>query len=106
MAVLEVLKRAVPFVLAMIIGVLAALPFAGAWGTTKEDSEGDESLRIEIRRLKSENCRLRMQMRRMERTIVINPGLDVPEPPMPPAPPVAPLAPPPPPPPLFVPDER
>lgn len=109
----EVAKRVVPFGIALIIGVLLALPFASVakYDEPAVSYEFDEQLRTENERLRKENCRMKWQMRRIERSTKFDRGLTVPEPPMPPMPPVAPVAPeaplaPPPPPPPAAPVHR
>ncbi|QQS41424.1 MAG: hypothetical protein IPM63_00280 [Acidobacteriota bacterium] len=97
----EVAKRVVPFGIALVIGVLLALPFASAvsYDEPAEEYNYDAELRTENERLRHENCRMKRELRRLERPTLLDPELTVPEPPMPPVAPEAPLAPPPPPPP-------
>lgn len=109
----EVAKRVVPFGIALLIGVLLALPFASVatYDEPASDHRFDVDLRIENERLKDENCRMKREMRRLERSKMFDRELTVPEPPMPPMPPVAPVAPeaplaPPPPPPPAAPVHR
>lgn len=97
----EVAKRVIPFGIALIIGVVLALPFASAptYDESVDNYKLDKELRTENERLRKENCRMKWQMKRLERSTIFDRELTVPEPPMPPVAPEAPLAPPPPPPP-------
>lgn len=91
----EVIKRLVPFAAALAIGVVIALPFASApvYDEPADAYEADEYLRSENERLKEENCRMKWQMKRLERSSRFDRELTVPEPPMPPMAPIAPMAP-------------
>lgn len=91
----ELIKRALPFGLAMAIGILAALPFLSA---SSVQTNPDEALRDEIRRLKKENHCMKRKMEMMHYRSHLEGELPVPPPP-PPAP-VAPLSPEPPAPPV------
>lgn len=99
MALFDVLKRAVPFALAMVIGIIVALPFAGTSASVNADAERFNQIRAENQRLRKENCRLKWKLRKLENSITFERRITVPEPPVAPIAPVAPLAPPPPPPP-------
>ena len=91
-------KRVIPFAVALGIGLFIASFFV-TLSTAKTEVEFDSisdthhKLRIENRRLKRENCRLKMESKIRERFVVIEGDLDVPPPPPPPAAPLAPVAP-------------
>lgn len=99
MALFDVLKRAVPFVLAMVIGLIVALPFAGSSAAGNVEAERFDRIRAENQRLRKENCRLKWKVRKLEDSMMFERRITVPEPPVAPVAPVAPLAPAPPPPP-------
>ncbi len=90
------LKRIIPFAIALGIGLLLA-GFFNAFSTpaieVKSNFDADQfrELRIENSELKRENCRLKREHRRSERRIVVVEG-DLKLPPPPPAP-IAPEAP-------------
>ena len=107
----HILKRLVPFVGAIVIGVFIAGLFFSA-PASNSGSRAYEELRRENARLRAENCRLKRQVREVRHMdIFFDHDLNVPEPPLPPvapvppAPPAPPLAPMPPAPPLA-PSER
>jgi len=112
MRFLEVVKRIVPFVAALVIGLFVASFFVSlsapsvrverSWKKSKHRDY--HRLKRQNRCLKRENRRLKRERRKIERLegefdSVMELVPPPPPPPMAPEPPVAPLAPPPPPPP-------
>ncbi|REJ77984.1 MAG: hypothetical protein DWQ47_16675 [Acidobacteria bacterium] len=93
MMIFEIVKRALPFTLALAVGILLAYPFAAATTTvsTSDHYNADKELLEENYRLRKENCEMKRQITiRGERDEFIF-ELDVPEPPMPPVAPEPPL---------------
>lgn len=94
-----VLKRVVPFGIALLIGAALAWPFASApsYDSAAEHFKADRELRRENQRLKNENCRMKWRLRQIDRSMRYGHELTVPEPPMAPVEPPPPPAPPAPP---------
>ncbi len=96
----HILKRLVPFLGAVLLGVFVSGLFFTAPASGEPGSRAYEELRRENARLKTENCRLKREVRKVRKAeFIFEDKMSipaVPEPPMPPAPPMPPVAPAPP----------